>query len=156
MRALGIDVGSRRIGTALSDQLGMLAAPWRAVQVGRGRELAELAAMVAEREIEVIVIGLPVSLDGTEGPQAATVRAFAERLAAFLSQQQQNTDAPPIPIEFTDERFTTAEAERLLLQRNLSREQRKARIDAAAAAIMLQDWLDARRPRPTRPSWEEE
>lgn len=156
MRALGIDVGSRRIGTALSDQLGLLAAPWRAVLVGRGREMAELAAMVAEREIEIIVIGLPVSLDGSEGPQAATVRAFAERLAAYLAQEQPDKTAPPIPIEFTDERFTTAEAERLLLQRNLSREQRKARIDAAAAAIMLQDWLDARRPRPTRPSWEDE
>ena len=145
MRALGIDVGSRRIGTALSDHLGLLAAPWRAVQVGRGRELDEIAAMVAEREIEIIVIGLPVSLDGSEGPQAATVRAFVERLQARLAQAR--PDAPPIPIEFADERFTTAEAERLLLQRNLSREQRRARIDAAAAAIMLQDWLDARRPR---------
>ena len=146
MRALGLDVGSRRIGTALSDQLGLLAAPWRTVQVGRGRELAEIASMVAEREIEIIVIGLPVSLDGTEGPQALTVRAFAERLVAHLATARPAASAA-IPIAFADERFTTAEAERLLLQRNLSREERRARIDAAAAAIMLQDWLDARRPR---------
>jgi putative holliday junction resolvase len=61
-------------------------------------------------------------------------------------------DAPAIPIEYADERFTTAEAERLLLERNLSREERRARVDAAAAAIMLQDWLDARRPRQA-PLW---
>ncbi|MFN8537566.1 MAG: Holliday junction resolvase RuvX [Thermomicrobiales bacterium] len=146
MRALGLDIGSRRIGTALSDHLGLLAAPWRTIMVGKGRELAEVAAMVAEREIEILVIGLPLSLDGSEGPQAQTVRAFVERLAAHLATAR-GKDAPPIPIEFADERFTTAEAERLLLERNLSREERRARVDAAAAAIMLQDWLDARRPR---------
>jgi putative Holliday junction resolvase len=146
MRALGLDIGSRRIGTALSDHLGLLAAPWRTITVGRGREFNEIAAMVAEREIEILVIGLPLSLDGTEGPQAKTVRAFVERLAAHLASAR-GADAAAIPIEFADERFTTAEAERLLLERNLSREERRARVDAAAAAIMLQDWLDARRPR---------
>jgi putative holliday junction resolvase len=146
MRALGLDIGSRRIGTALSDHLGLLAAPWRTIPVGRGHELGAIAAMVAEREIEILVIGLPLSLDGNEGPQAKTVRAFVERLVAHLASVR-GADAPPIPIEFADERFTTAEAERLLLQRNLSREERRARVDAAAAAIMLQDWLDARRPR---------
>jgi putative Holliday junction resolvase len=146
MRALGLDIGSRRIGTALSDHLGLLAAPWRTITVGRGRELNDIAAMVAEREIEILVIGLPLSLDGTEGPQAQTVRAFVERLAAHLASAR-GADAPALPIELADERFTTAEAERLLLERNLSREERRARVDAAAAAIMLQDWLDARRPR---------
>jgi putative holliday junction resolvase len=150
MRALGLDVGSRRIGTALSDHLGLLAAPWRTVTVGRGRELAEIAAMVAEREIEILVIGLPLSLDGTEGPQAKIVREFVERLAAHLAHAR-GEEKFGLPIEFTDERFTTAEAERLLLARNLSREERRARVDAAAAAIMLQDWLDARRPR--QPIW---
>ncbi len=149
MRALGLDVGSRRIGTAVSDHLGLLAAPWRAVLVGRGRELAEITAMIVEREIEIIVVGLPVSLDGTEGPQAKTVRTFAERLAKHLLAAR---GEPALPMEFADERFTTAEAERLLLERNLSREARRARIDAAAAAIMLQDWLDARRPR--QPLWQ--
>ena len=148
MRALGLDVGSRRIGTAVSDHLELLAAPWRAVLVGRGRELTEIAAMIAEREIEIIVVGLPVSLDGTEGPQAKVVRSFAERLNRHLIAVR---GEPALPMEFADERFTTAEAERLLLERNLSREARRARIDAAAAAIMLQDWLDARRPR--QPLW---
>jgi putative Holliday junction resolvase len=146
MRALGLDIGSRRIGTAISDHLGLLAAPWRTIEVGRGRELSAIAAMVAEREIEILVIGLPLSLDGSEGPQAKTVRAFVDRLVAHLAQAR-GEDVLTIPIEFTDERFTTAEAERLLLERNLSREERRARVDAAAAAIMLQDWLDARRPR---------
>ena len=146
MRALGLDIGSRRIGTALSDHLGLLAAPWRTIAVGRGREMAEIAAMVAEREIEILVIGLPLSLDGTEGPQAKIVRDFVERLAAHLASAR-GEEQFSLPIAFADERFTTAEAERLLLERNLSREERRARVDAAAAAIMLQDWLDARRPR---------
>jgi putative holliday junction resolvase len=145
MRAMGIDAGARRIGVALSDELGLLAAPWRTVRVARGRELEELAAMARERAIEIVVIGLPTSLDGTEGPQAKTVRAFAERLAPHLGG---------LPIVFADERFTTAEAERLLLDRRLSREERRARIDAAAAAIMLQGWLDAQRP--PRPAWRPE
>lgn len=137
MRAMGIDVGSRRIGVAVSDELGFLAAPWRAVRAARGREFEELAAMVRERGIEIVVIGLPTSLDGTEGPQAKTVRAFARRLATHLGD---------VPHTFADERFTTAEAERLMISRRMSREERRDRIDAAAAAIMLQGWLDLQRP----------
>ena len=137
MRAMGIDVGSRRIGVAVSDELGFLAAPWRAVRAARGQEFEELAAMVREREIEIVVIGLPTSLDGTEGPQAKTVRAFARRLATHLGD---------VPHTFADERFTTAEAERMMISRRMSREERRARIDAAAAAIMLQGWLDLQRP----------
>ena len=137
MRAMGIDVGSRRIGVAVSDELGFLAAPWRAVRAARGREFEELAAMVRERGIEIVVIGLPTSLDGTEGPQAKTVRAFARRLATHLGD---------VPHTFADERFTTAEAERLMISRRMSREERRDRIDAAAAAIMLQGWLDLQPP----------
>lgn len=145
MRAMGIDSGERRIGVALSDELGLLAAPWKAVHVARGRELTELAAMAREREIEIVVVGLPTSLDGTEGPQAKRVRAFAERLASHLDG---------LPLVFADERFTTAEAERLLISRRMSREERRDRIDAAAAAIMLQGWLDAQRP--PKLAWREE
>src|SRR5215213_6721885 len=108
MRALGLDIGSRRIGTALSDHLGLLAAPWRTIAVGRGRELAEIAAMVAEREIEILVIGLPLSLDGTEGPQSKIVRGFVERLAAYLANARGEATLS-LPIAFADERFTTAE-----------------------------------------------
>ena len=139
MRALGLDVGERRIGVALCDELGLLASPLTTVQVGRRggerRALEEIAALARERQAEVVVVGLPTSLRGTEGPQAQAVRAFAERLAPHLT----------VPIEFWDERFTTAEAERTMIARGLKREQRRARIDAAAAAIMLQDYLDARR-----------
>lgn len=145
MRAMGVDSGERRIGVALSDELGFLAAPWRAVLVARGRELAELAAMARERDVEIVVIGLPTSLNGTEGPQARRVRAFAARLAPLLGE---------LPIVFADERFTTAEAERQMIDQRLSREKRRERIDAAAAAIMLQGWLDARRP--PRLAWREE
>lgn len=137
MRAMGIDVGSRRIGVAVSDELGLLSAAWRTVAVARGQEFDDLAAMVREREIEIVVIGLPTSLDGTEGPQARTVRTFARRLATYLGD---------VPHTFADERFTTAEAERTLISRRMSREERRAKIDAAAAAIMLQGWLDLQRP----------
>ncbi len=148
MRALGLDVGARRIGVALSDELGLLAAPLTTVQVRRHREdraLAEIAAITREKGVEAVVVGLPTSLNGSEGPQAAIVRDFAARLAPLLD----------VPIAFGDERYTTAEAERLLLDRRLSREERRERIDAAAAAIMLQSFLDTRRP-PRRPFADEE
>ena len=139
MRALGLDVGERRIGVALCDELGLLASPLATVTItrrgGEARALEELAALARERAVEVVVIGLPTSLRGKEGPQAQAVRAFAGRLAPHLD----------VPIEFWDERFTTAEAERTMIARGLKREQRRARIDAAAAAIMLQDYLDTRR-----------
>ncbi len=142
---MGIDVGSRRIGVAVSDELGFLAAAWRTVPVARGQEFEELAAMVREREIAIVVIGLPTSLDGTEGPQARTVRAFARRLATHLGE---------VPHTFADERFTTAEAERTMIARRMRREERRAKIDAAAAAIMLQGWLDLQRP--PQLAWREE
>ncbi len=148
MRALGLDVGARRIGVALSDELGLLAAPLTTVQVRRRQEdraLAEIAAIAREKGVEAVVVGLPTSLNGSEGPQAAIVRDFAARLAPLLD----------VPIAFGDERYTTAEAERLLIDRRLSREERRERIDAAAAAIMLQSFLDTRRP-PRRPFADEE
>ncbi len=145
MRAMGIDVGSRRIGVAVSDELGLLAAPWRMVPAAHGQEFNDLTAMAREREIEIIVIGLPTSLNGTEGPQAKTVRAFARRLNMHLTD---------IPFVFADERFTTAEAERMMIAQRMSREQRRAKIDAAAAAIMLQGWLDMQRP--PQLAWREE
>ena len=143
MRALGLDVGARRIGVALSDELGLLAAPLTTVLVRRRQEdraLAEIAALAREKGVEAVVVGLPTSLNGGEGPQAAIVRDFAARLAPLLD----------VPLTFGDERYTTAEAERLLIDRRLSREERRERIDAAAAAIMLQSFLDTRRP-PRRP-----
>lgn len=143
MRALGIDVGERRIGVALCDELGLLATPLTTIQV-RGQELTELARIARERDVALVVVGLPRSLSGQEGPQARVVRDFAARLAPYLA----------VPLAFWDERFTTAEAERVLLARGLSREQRRARIDAVAAAILLQDYLDARRPRQRPPELE--
>ena len=141
MRALGIDVGERRIGVALSDELGLLAAPLTTVTVrGSDAALAELATIARERAAEVVVVGLPKSLSGREGPQAQAVRAFADRLAPLID----------VPLEFWDERLTTVEAERALIARGVKRQQRRARIDAAAAAIMLQDYLDAHRARRVR------
>ena len=148
MRALGLDVGERRIGVALCDELGLLAGPLMTVRAPyrqAERALEEIAALARRKEVELVVVGLPTSLDGSEGPQAAIVRDFAARLAPLLD----------VPIAFWDERYTTAEAERLLLDRRLSREERRARIDAAAAAIMLQSYLDAKRG-PRRPPRDDE
>lgn len=140
MRALGLDIGARRIGVALSDELGLLAGPLTTVNA-RGPVAAELARIAAEREVELVVIGLPRGLSGEEGPQARTVRDFADRLRPFIN----------VPIVFWDERYTTVEAERILIERRVSREARRARIDAAAAAIMLQDFLETHRTRPRQP-----
>lgn len=139
MRALGLDVGARRIGVALSDELGLLAGPLTTVSA-RGPVFAELARIATTSNVELLVIGLPRSLSGAEGPQARTVRAFADRLRPYIR----------VPIDFWDERYTTAEAERLLIERRLSREERRRRVDAAAAAIMLQDYLEAHRVKAKR------
>lgn len=141
VRALGVDVGARRVGVALSDELGLLATPLTTIPVRKdgARALEELARLARERGVAVVVIGLPTGLGGQEGPQARAVRAFAARLAPLLD----------VPLAFQDERYTTAQAERILIERGLSRERRRERIDAVAAAILLQDYLDAKRaPRP--------
>jgi putative Holliday junction resolvase len=135
MRALGIDVGEQRIGVAVSDPSGTISTPHGMVR-RTDRAAAEIAALAGEVGAEVIVVGLPLKMrGGGEGPQAAAVRAFAAELA------QQTT----LPLEFYDERLTTVMAERSLLNSGFKRDQRKQQVDAVAAAIILQGWLDRRR-----------
>ena len=101
MRALGLDLGSKRIGVALSDSAGVMALPYEVLQRtgDRERDHRRIAALVAETEAEIVVVGLPLSMNGSEGPQAARVRAAGERLARFLR----------LPIEYHDERLSSAE-----------------------------------------------
>jgi putative holliday junction resolvase len=133
-RALGIDVGERRIGVAFS-QGGLLSAPY-GVEPRTSQAAARLAALAREVAAEVIVIGLPLRMrGGGEGSQAAAVRAFAAELAAHTT----------LPIEFYDERLTSVMAERALQASGRKRDRRKQEIDAVAAAIILQSWLDQRR-----------
>jgi putative Holliday junction resolvase len=137
-RAMGLDVGERRIGVAVADELGLIASPLTTV-VRRAGDLAEIRGLATARGIDRLVVGLPTGLSGREGPQAASVRAFAEALAAALG--------PAIRIEFWDERLTTAVAERVMRERGGGRRGRRGEVDAIAAAVILQGYLDASRAR---------
>ncbi|MDI3297758.1 MAG: Holliday junction resolvase RuvX [Bacillota bacterium] len=136
-RVLGVDVGGRRIGLAVSDPLGWTAQPYRTLE--RGREeaatLAELREICRRLGVERIVVGLPRTLRGEIGPQARAVEAFARALAG----------ATGLPVEFEDERLTTVEAERAMLEADLSRRRRKRAVDRTAAALILQAYLERRR-----------
>ena len=136
MRALGLDIGTTKIGVAVSDELGLAAHP-RVVLVRKGdRADAEaVAALVTEEGAEVVVVGLPLTLEGKVGPMAKRVLAFVEALRAKVG----------VPVETWDERFSTAAVERVLLEGDVSRKRRKEVIDKQAAAFLLQGWLDARR-----------
>ena len=137
-RVLGIDYGRARHGLALSDPLGITAQPLCAVNARDAEKaLGEIAALCEEKGVTKIVVGLPLAMNGTEGLSAAEARKFADVLAAKLA----------LPVELWDERLTTAQAERAMLDHDLSRADRKAHRDAMAAQIMLQTWLDAHRER---------
>ena len=138
MRALGVDYGRRRIGLALSDATGVLARPWKAI-AGAGplrsaaAVAAEIDALTAEDErIHVVVLGLPRRLSGEPTEQTAAVIAMAERLRTLVAA----------PVFLQDERLSSREAERVLAEREKDWRKRKALIDAAAAAVILQDYLD--------------
>ncbi|MEZ4562628.1 MAG: Holliday junction resolvase RuvX [Thermomicrobiales bacterium] len=135
-RAMGLDVGERRIGLAIADELGMIASPAGVVQRGDG-DLQRILDAARVQGAGVVVIGLPVGLSGREGPQAATVRAFAETLA--------NASEEPLEIVFWDERLTSAVAERALEAQGRKKNRRSGEIDAIAAAVILQGYLDAER-----------
>lgn len=132
---LGVDVGDVRIGVARSDPHGILATPVETVQAGR-RSQARIAALVAEHEAVEVVVGLPRSMSGAEGPAAVKVRSYAERLAERLA---------PVGVRLVDERLTTVTAGQVL--REQGRRGRKARavIDQAAAVVILQTALDTER-----------
>ena len=139
-RVIALDVGGKRIGVAISDETGTIATPLGNVARGRN-DVDELRRLIADWGIERLVVGLPTGLSGREGPQAAEVRAYVASLSDALA-----AGAPAAPaITFWDERLTTAIAERALIASGARRGQRKARIDAVAAAVILQDYLDATR-----------
>ncbi len=136
-RALGVDLGTRRIGLARSDPSGVLASPWRTL-VRSGDADADRAAIVAaahEVSATVIVVGLPRSLSGRDGAAARAARAEADALGAV---------AGAVPVVLHDERFTTHTAARDLRAAGVAARDQRDRIDAAAAAVMLQGWLDGR------------
>lgn len=134
--ALGLDVGSKRIGVAGCDGTGLIATGITTIERSSfERDVEKLRELVAQREVQVLVVGLPYSLDGTIGCQARTVQKLAGRLARALQ----------LPLEYVDERHTSLEAEELLKAERRSPSLNKALIDRKAAAIILQQWLDERR-----------
>ena len=138
MRALGVDYGRKRVGLALSDASGMLARPWKTLAVsGLDRQAAEVRreveALAAESDgLSVVVIGLPRRLSGEANEQTAAVEQLAARLGTHTT----------VPIVLQDERLTSHEAEELLSRREKDWRKRKAQLDAVAAAVILQDYLD--------------
>jgi putative Holliday junction resolvase len=136
MRIAALDVGEVRIGVAVSDELGITAQGVGVVRrVGGRRDLQALAEMLGPYTPERLVVGLPLTMKGAEGPAAARVRAFAAQAAAHLG----------LPLEFWDERLSTVAAERALLEGDVSRRRRRDLIDKVAATLILQGYL-ARRP----------
>lgn len=134
MRALALDLGSKRIGIALSS--GTVATPYEVLARSgdRRRDHARIAEQVGEVEADVVVVGLPLSLDGTVGHAAERVLAECDQLAGVLD----------VPVETWDERLSTVTAERSLMDQQMRARARRRVVDKVAAAVILQSWLDAR------------
>jgi len=135
-RVIGIDIGTRRIGVAVTDGLGLTAQPHATLERHGGqRDLDAIAAVVRQFTAERVVLGHPVTPEGTVGRAARSAQVFADRLRVALG----------IPVDLVDESFSTVEAEDVLLRADLSRARRKQVVDRLAAAVILQRWLDAKR-----------
>jgi len=133
MRILALDYGSKRIGVALCDELGITAQGLATItRKSRARDIEKISGFVEEYNVEKIVIGYPVKLDGTEGIQCEKVSKFAEILSSHLS----------MPVIKWDESLSTKEAETILIEADMKRKKRKKVIDKLAAAIILQGYLD--------------
>ena len=134
--ALGLDVGNKRIGVAGCDGLGLIATGLTTIErTSFDRNIAQLRQLVEQRQVEVLVVGLPYLMDGTIGAQARKVQKFTARLSSALG----------LPVEYVDERLTSVEAEELVKAERRSLSDNKGLIDRKAAAIILQQWLDERR-----------
>jgi len=139
MRALGLDVGSKTIGIALTDEAGVAAHPLTVLErAGNSGDIVKISALVVEHDVTDVVVGMPYELTGRVGHRGRLVQQFVKLLTAAL---------PALKIHEQDERFTTAEAERVLIEADLSRAKRKTVIDQQAAALILQTWFDAYRRR---------
>lgn len=146
MRTLALDVGSKTIGLAISDEDGIIAnALGTLARRGHADDARDIAARVRERAVGRVVVGLPLELDGREGRRARAVHAFVEVLRTELGKNDAVVD-----VATWDERFSTAAAERTLLEADMSRAKRKQHIDAMAAQFILQGWLDAQAVRAAR------
>jgi putative Holliday junction resolvase len=139
-RVIAIDLGTKRIGVAVTDALRIAALPHATIaRKGGKHDLDAIAEVVRDVDAERVVLGLPLSPEGDEGRAAKSAQAFAERLRGAL----------PVPVELVDESFSTVEAEDVLLAADLSRARRREVVDRVAAAVILRRWMDAH-PVPAR------
>ncbi len=139
--ALGLDVGSKRIGVAGCDRTGLIASGIHTIERKYLQEdIEQIRQLVNEREVNILVVGLPYSMDGSLGFQARQIQKFAKRLAKALK----------LPVEYVDERLTSYQAEQMLIAENRSPSRNKGLIDRIAACLILQQWLDVRRSHSTR------
>jgi len=135
-RALAVDFGGRRVGIAVSDSLGIAATPIEVIEGRTPEQVAERVAWLAkDRGVAVLVVGLPINMDGSEHKSAPQIRQRAAQCARLTG----------LPVEWVDERLTTVEAGRRLWESGLTHKNRKSRVDQVAAALILQSWLEQRR-----------
>ena len=134
-RSMALDLGTKRIGVAVSDPLGLFAQPVETIRrQGKKKDLARVAELVAQKDVVVVVVGLPIRTDGSEGPEAESARRTAQALAETIDG---------VSVELRDERFTTRQAERVLIAGGVRRKKRKEVIDQMAAVLILQSYLDS-------------
>ena len=135
-RVIGLDVGSKRIGIAISDPFGWTAQPIMTLhRTELSADLAKINELIIKENAKSLVLGLPKNMDGTIGFQGEEVRAFSEELKTVID--------PQISISFWDERLSSVAAERILIEGNVSRKKRKGVIDKMAAVVILQTYLDS-------------
>ncbi|MDP8262844.1 MAG: Holliday junction resolvase RuvX [Candidatus Ancaeobacter aquaticus] len=140
MRILGLDIGDVRIGVSMSDELLFTAQSLKVItRTSLQSDIQEINKIISEHNVELIVLGMPLNMDGSKGFRAYIVEKFAETFSKFSN----------IPCEFVDERLTTVIAHRSMLEGNLSRKKRKKRVDAIAAQLILQTYLDIKKTKET-------
>ncbi len=139
MRVLGVDLGSKRIGIAVSDRSGTIASPLTVLQRSGSpaRDHQQIAALVLEEEAEAVVVGLPLNMNGTSGPAAQAAIKEAKALATVVG----------VPVHTSDERRTTVSADRAMIEAGMNAVKRRKVVDKVAAAVILQHWLDGRSAR---------
>lgn len=141
MRLLALDVGDRRIGVAVSDATGLIANPLSVIRrASKAEDFERIARLVREQDVEGLVVGHPLNADGNAGPQAQRVERYAAALADALQAEGLN-----LPMVLWDERMSTLRAQEVMIAAGRTRKDRRRRIDAVAAAVILQDYLDEQR-----------
>ena len=132
MRIMALDVGAKRIGVAISDPTATIASPLTVLSARSPEIYREIATLVKDQEADLIIVGLPLTLRGEVGPQAEWVQVFVQDLEGEV----------PVPVEMVDERLSTVQAERYMQDAGIKKERRAGMVDAAAAAVILQSYLD--------------